>query len=245
MVATNLKNVYLSGKLLIKSLNIMIEFYFFNAIPYTTDWIDSLVGIGNLIVGSFTLWFAVKISKRFSVKQKIIDKQLDVVISLIKNIKDQTIDVRYNKDQKFGGSTSFRLQHICRANFKEKHPICFSKAKTTYFDSEFFENLKFLSYLGDELLPQSIVDSLQNIQPYGWTSIESSTVTTNDNYMLLISDNTPRYDFGLFLVPPNNSTFKTFDDFLQEVKKLMIVINNWLDSVDASEIKFRWDQELN
>lgn len=244
MYAANVKNVYLSGELLVISLKNMIEFYFFNTIPGTNDWIDSLVGIGNLIVSLFTVWLAWKISKKFSVKQKIIEKQLEAVISLNKSIKDQIIRVQYIKTLDESYNTTFRLQHICRSNFKEMHPNIFTQAEKTYYVSDFFEKLNFLSYMGNELLPQSIIDSLEKIQPIEWTIIPKNEVSLDENYKVVFSNETPSYDFGFYNIPSEKSNFQTTDEFLQQVQKLMMVINDWLDSVEASDIKFRWDQKL-
>jgi hypothetical protein len=191
-------------------------------------------------IASFILALvAFRLSRRVSLKEKVKEKQFELINLLINELSKQQISFDHNVDATQHASHTLYIHHFMAQNFKEAFPEFFGKAKfiVEVNPSEQFQS--FLKYRGNPYMPKEIFDLLGK---FWMKPIEKVEIDNSTDYILLPD---------MRRTEPGNPTyvtvkeFGTFEEFYAFIRELLFAINTWLGKHEAGEIGFRSDFKIN
>ena len=219
----------------------MVEIYFLSTSSPITDWLGLAIQLLSLFVSIGTLYLGYKISKKFGVGQKRVEKQYEIVLDLINLINNQRIRIQ-NENKSY----AYLLQHFSKSNFLDSESVKnHIQVKQFYYDTGFFSELAFNKYNGNQLVPKKISDVIKKFQPSNGKMVNKNDFNNVEEFMTITHKDTNIFNETFFWMPNSSFHYNNFLNFYNGILELMKAINEWLKSVEAKEFEFRFDEKLN
>ena len=214
------------------------------------DFFDiTLIELLGFILSLLTLLFAFKVYRNFDVRKSHINKQLDTVLALIKEINSTLVMVKFwRKVPAFVMDTLPEDKRI-KATLESWHFNFFIIGKLKNQDPKFgnvylSHNVKqvfpFISYMYDPLLPKSIADALS--QFYSPLMNFSSFEATSEKYVELsaVKVSSEKMEFHH---PGHNDVYASWDNFIYYAAKVSDEMELWLKKYGSADINYNLNLE--
>ncbi|MBK9048162.1 MAG: hypothetical protein IPN54_14265 [Bacteroidetes bacterium] len=204
------------------------------------DWVGVTIQFLSLIITIATWYVAYKLSKKFGVGQKRVEKQYEIVLDLINLINNQGIRI-----QNENISYYYKLENFSKSNFLDSESVKnLIQVKQFYYDSGFFSGLTFNKCNGNQLVPKKISDAIKKFQPTDGKMVHMNNFNYVEEFMTITIKETNILNETFFWMPNNSFHYNNFLNFYKGILELMKAINEWLKSVEAKEFEFRFDEKL-
>lgn len=198
---------------------------------------SAFITVGQLMLAAASLVvsiFAYRLAEKISFKKTIKDRQFDIVCQFVKSFSSSLIAISYKTSDGRHGISSFYLPQFRSSKFKTDFPEFFD-SKNLIIQEDGMNHFNFVSLIGDPFLPRELFCEFKKI----WYHTERKVDDPQSNYNeYIIISNHKAYDNPNYFMP-KGIEFKDFESFFKFINNVMDKTNSWLDTHEATEMKFR------
>jgi hypothetical protein len=211
------------------------------------DWFDYLTSIGSLAISILAVIIGIRISNKLSLKNKVLEKQLDTVFSLLQILQHQ----RFHLAISIGGDGYYGHHISILELVKDKSPNSdINKARENklpiYFRWDGYHELKTIkAFKNNPFLPISIQKHIDNMVINNYAVVKKVDHKSLDKqpkvvHTINVKENRGEQEFERnFLSDLNSSTEEMYSDFptfLGVFENFVDSIEDWLRKYNATDI---------
>ncbi len=209
------------------------------------DWFDYTIAISSLIVAVVAVIVGIRISNKFSLKNQILQKQLDTVYKLIEVLQDQRLTIGVKEPE--GPKEAW----LCETSFldllnigKERQYLYQALSFNTpfYFTWDGYDHLEFMKYARNPYTPRSIASVICKFRYNGEQDWNNMVGKGDEQYRAILfpsrKDNRSRMELEDPWYVKDKLVHKDFATFVGLCRDLVDEIRKWLKEYEADEINF-------
>lgn len=208
------------------------------------DWFDYLIGIGSLLTSIIAVIIGIKISRRLSLKGKVLEKQLETVFSLLHILQHQRFHLDVTLERWMHHTSILEI-----VKDKSWRDIIEAKEKNLpmYFEwSGYSEFRKIRAYKNNPYLPTIIAKQLDNFDIHEDDKVSVRDVDKDSLppdhviHSMNIKENHENFERHMRskseLKSTNAILYRDFCSFYSVCENLVEAIEDWLRQYEAHDI---------
>lgn len=220
-------------------LILILLLIFILSFQITEDAFDSvkfsaIIDIINVTQVLISFYIAYLLYDRFGTSKKILDKQNELIIEYLEELKKISINVFiFEGDKlKFKIKTPIHREINLSHQHLEKDKILL--VKSNYFSLEKIE--KFNMLVNHPLFP---IDIKKQLEVFNYSVLTNTFSTKKEDYVFLSFEDENDFDMTKWMMIGNEENITVFE-FYNKLKSLIITVENWINKESSIRIKLNF-----
>jgi hypothetical protein len=209
------------------------------------DWFDYLTAIVSLIVSIVAITLGIRINQKFSLKNQMLQKQLETVYKLIETLQNQRFTIVIRETPDVAGllcDTSF-LEITSLGKERETLFNALSINDPFYYTWDGYDSLEFIKFSKNPYLPRIIADIINQYRYLAYSDPGKMVVEKEDRNVKVYLIPTKK-DNSMHIEKPNpwyvegKYIHTNFATFVEVSKTLNKAIKQWLKKYEVDDLNF-------
>ncbi|MFB3386600.1 hypothetical protein [Flavobacterium sp. LAR06] len=205
-----------------------------NLVDEKVTLIVELINVSQVFI---SIYIAYLLYDRFGTSKKILDKQSDIILEYLEEIKKLKIQIYFIKNDKvhieMSGSISKNL-YLFRSQTDLQRTVL---VKSNYFSSD--EKIKRLyELINHPLFPISIKEELEI---FNYQVLTSTFSNKKENFAFMSFENETEFELEDWRMPGNhNEESFTLEQFTYKIENLLNTLENWVNKESSIKVKLNF-----